>query len=322
MKFARTLRQKLHELPECQSLFEFYKQLKKKLKHSCDSSFASCSGDTSLSGHLVSREASVTQRLPSDSATVNEVAPTQDSLDWGNSRSENTGSDQAEASRAGSVLFPAVSGEELTASELEFVKLLYENLEQFNDTFVEDEETCIIKCRELEDSWNQAETSGAKSIVYKAFINLHCDLLLLMNWSMLAYTSVVKILKKHEKRTGHKLYAPQLESMLEQPFCSAECLGSMVKSVEERIRTIKQEIGHPKASSTEDGTEDDCEPEAGAETAAVGEKRAPCDSDSRGFPHGTEAKIARLQAASSIWKHLRDKRSTPSDYIATPVMKC
>ncbi len=43
-----------------------------------------------------------------------------------------------------------------------------------------------------------------------------------MHWSVLAYTATVKILKKHHKRTGLLLRAPQLADLLSQPFCSSE----------------------------------------------------------------------------------------------------
>ncbi len=57
---------------------------------------------------------------------------------------------------------------------------------------------------------------------YKRFVDFHGELLLLLHWSLLAYTGLVKILKKHLKRTGLPVRAPQLENLLSQPFCSVE----------------------------------------------------------------------------------------------------
>jgi hypothetical protein len=48
------------------------------------------------------------------------------------------------------------------------------------------------------------------------------EVLLLVHWSVLAYTATVKILKKHHKRTGLLLRAPHLGDLLSQPFCSSE----------------------------------------------------------------------------------------------------
>ena len=53
-------------------------------------------------------------------------------------------------------------------------------------------------------------------------VDLHGQLLLLVHWSILAYTGLLKILKKHHKRTGFPIRAPHLEDLLSQPFCSVE----------------------------------------------------------------------------------------------------
>ena len=58
--------------------------------------------------------------------------------------------------------------------------------------------------------------------MYKQFVDFHGELLLLVHWSILAYTGLVKILKKHHKRTGLLVKAPHLDNLLSQPFCSVE----------------------------------------------------------------------------------------------------
>lgn len=59
-------------------------------------------------------------------------------------------------------------------------------------------------------------------------VDLHGQLLLLVHWSILAYTGLVKILKKHHKRTGFPICAPHLENLLSQPFCSVEVGAGLV----------------------------------------------------------------------------------------------
>lgn len=66
------------------------------------------------------------------------------------------------------------------------------------------------------------EGSGKLHGLYKDLIDFHGELLLFMHWSILAYLAMVKILKKHYKRTGLLVNAPQLQNLLEQPFCSTE----------------------------------------------------------------------------------------------------
>lgn len=68
----------------------------------------------------------------------------------------------------------------------------------------------------------QAESKEDKIKMYQTLIDFHGDLLMLMHWSMLAYTGLVKILKKHHKLTGARLHAPELEHLLSNPFCSVE----------------------------------------------------------------------------------------------------
>ena len=53
-------------------------------------------------------------------------------------------------------------------------------------------------------------------------MDFHGEMLLLVHWSILAYTGLVKILKKHHKRTGLLVRAPHLDNLLSQPFCSVE----------------------------------------------------------------------------------------------------
>lgn len=45
---------------------------------------------------------------------------------------------------------------------------------------------------------------------------------MLVHWSILAYTSVLKILKKHHKRTGLQVQELNMQKLLSQPFCSVE----------------------------------------------------------------------------------------------------
>ena len=53
-------------------------------------------------------------------------------------------------------------------------------------------------------------------------MDFHGEMLLLVHWSILAYTGLDKILKKHHKRTGLLVRAPHLDNLLNQPFCSVE----------------------------------------------------------------------------------------------------
>ena len=88
--------------------------------------------------------------------------------------------------------------------------------------FLDKEEDNVIQLSSLEDAAAAAETPEQLHAVYKRFVNFHGELLLMVHWSILAYTGLVKILKKHHKRTGLLVRAPHLDNLLSQPFCSIE----------------------------------------------------------------------------------------------------
>lgn len=88
--------------------------------------------------------------------------------------------------------------------------------------FLDKEEDNVIRLSSLEDEAQTAETPEQLHAVYKRFVNFHGELLLMVHWSILAYTGLVKILKKHHKRTGLLVRAPHLDNLLSQPFCSIE----------------------------------------------------------------------------------------------------
>ena len=94
--------------------------------------------------------------------------------------------------------------------------------------FLDKEEDNVIRLSSLEDEAAAAKTAEQVHAVYKRFVNFHGELLLMVHWSILAYTGLVKILKKHHKRTGLLVRAPHLDNLLSQPFCSVEvsCLAN------------------------------------------------------------------------------------------------
>ena len=104
-----------------------------------------------------------------------------------------------------------------------FVMTLNEDVQQFNELFIEKEEESVIRLRSLEDAAEGAQHNmEAIGKVFKSYVDFHGEMLLLVHWSILAYTGLVKILKKHHKRTGLLVRAPHLDNLLSQPFCSVE----------------------------------------------------------------------------------------------------
>ena len=101
-------------------------------------------------------------------------------------------------------------------SEDEFIRMLNEDLDHFNQSFIEKEEEFIIRYQILEDETPRSLT---------ALIDLHGEMVLLLHWCMLNSAAVVKILKKHDKHTGLLLRTPFLQRIKHQPFC---CTANIV----------------------------------------------------------------------------------------------
>lgn len=114
----------------------------------------------------------------------------------------------------------------LSEEESNFVTALSQTLHQLNDLFLEKEENSVIRVERLEHELAAASNSEQLNELHKQFVDFHGEVLLLVHWSILAYTATVKILKKHHKRTGLLVRAPQLGNLLSQPFCSTEVSGA------------------------------------------------------------------------------------------------
>lgn len=116
----------------------------------------------------------------------------------------------------------------LTNEETEFVQALSDTLNQLNDVYIEKEETSVIRVERLESELATATTPEQLNELHKQFVDFHGEVLLLVHWSILAYTATVKILKKHHKRTGLLVKAPELGNLLSQPFCSTEVCDGLL----------------------------------------------------------------------------------------------
>ncbi|KAL0333901.1 UNVERIFIED_CONTAM: SPX domain-containing protein 2 [Sesamum angustifolium] len=126
--------------------------------------------------------------------------------------------------------------EGMTAEEVDFVKLLEDELEKFNAFFVEQEEEYIIRLKELQDRVAKAKDRKDEMIrIRKEIVDFHGEMVLLENYSALNYTGLVKILKKYDKRTGALLRLPFIQKVLQQPFFTTDLLYKLVKECERML---------------------------------------------------------------------------------------
>ncbi|XP_072968479.1 SPX domain-containing protein 4 [Typha angustifolia] len=131
-----------------------------------------------------------------------------------------------------------------------FVRILNEELEKFNDFYVDKEEDFVIRLQELKEriervkaSKNVAFTSESEFSeemleIRKAFVTIHGEMVLLKNYSSLNFAGLVKILKKYDKRTGGLLSLPFTQRALHQPFFTTEPLTRLVRECEANLELL------------------------------------------------------------------------------------
>ncbi|XP_055804675.1 SPX domain-containing protein 4-like [Solanum dulcamara] len=133
-----------------------------------------------------------------------------------------------------------------------FVRILNEELDKFNDFYVDKEEEFIIRLQELKERIERVkEKSGKDGVltkdsefsdevmgIRKDFVAIHGEMVLLKNYSSLNFAGLVKILKKFDKRTGRLLRLPFTQLALDQPFFTTEPLNRLVRECEENLELL------------------------------------------------------------------------------------
>ena len=103
----------------------------------------------------------------------------------------------------------------LTDEQRLFLKTLNAELQKFNRFFISAEEDFVMKETKLEAAYRQVvNTDGSRAPSFtmqrcratcRALADFHGELVLMEHWVSLNYTALVKILKKHDKRSNLSL---------------------------------------------------------------------------------------------------------------------
>lgn len=196
MKFSKNLSNLIEQtLPDWRDKFLSYKDLKKQLKLIYPKS-----GDPSISSS-------------SSSSTVRRS----------NKRLRLT--DDGDAA--------AAEEEAVTKEVIDFVRLLEDEIDKFNAFFVDQEEEYVIRLKVLQDRVAEARDSNEELMtVGREIVDFHGEMVLLLNYSALNYTGLVKILKKYDKRSGALIRLPFIQKVLQQPFFTTDVLNQLVKECE------------------------------------------------------------------------------------------
>ncbi|KAH9615920.1 hypothetical protein KSS87_008407 [Heliosperma pusillum] len=209
MKFGKSLSNQIEEtLPEWRDKFLSYKDLKKKLK-------------------LI-----VPKNNGNDQINVNNININNNN---DNNNKDNVNDRPIKRQRIacdGDCVTACEEG--MTKEEVNFLRLLEDELEKFNTFFVEQEEEYIIRLKELQDRVAKAKRSNYDEMlkIRKEIVDFHGEMVLLENYSALNYTGLVKILKKYDKRTGALIRLPFIQRVLQQPFFTTDLIYKLVKQCE------------------------------------------------------------------------------------------
>ncbi|CAL5186820.1 unnamed protein product [Lathyrus oleraceus] len=141
---------------------------------------------------------------------------------------------------------------EMSNEETDFRNSLEDELHKFNSFFVEKEEECIIRFKELQDCVAKGKGSNEQMMqIHKDIVDFHGEMVLLENYSALNYTGLVKILKKYDKRTGALIRLPFIQKVLQEPFFTTDLLYKLIKQCETMLDGL-----FPFGESAEPGGDD------------------------------------------------------------------
>nr|QWT68766.1 SPX domain containing protein 4 [Astragalus sinicus] len=133
-----------------------------------------------------------------------------------------------------------------------FLRILNQELEKFNDFYVDKEEDFVIRFQELKERIEGLQRKSCEREKYtydcefseemmdirKDLVTIHGEMVLLKNYSSLNFAGLIKILKKYDKRTGGLLRMPFTQVVLRQPFFTTEPLTGLVHECEENLELL------------------------------------------------------------------------------------
>ncbi|WCJ29640.1 SPX domain gene 2 [Euphorbia peplus] len=208
--------------------------------------------------------------------------------------------------------FEDAAGGYMTKEEVDFIKLLEDELEKFNSFFVEKEEEYIITLKELQDRVARAKDSNDELIkIRKEIVDFHGEMVLLENYSSLNYTGLAKILKKYDKRTGALIRLPFIQKVLQEPFFTTDMLYKLVKECEmmlDRLFPTKEAA----ALSSTDGDEA-CGPSSSSVTTSRN------NGTLSEIEHMDSSYMKSTISALRVLKEIRSGSSTVSVFSLPPL---
>ena len=212
----------------------------------------------------------------------------------------------------------------LTDEQRLFLKTLNAELQKFNRFFISAEEDFVMKETKLEAAYRQVvNTDGSRAPSFtmqrcratcRALADFHGELVLMEHWVSLNYTALVKILKKHDKRSNLSLRSPFLVSVLQQPFYSTEVLTQLITKTESRFRKLNALIASR-------GNEAEANGETNGHVANGADAEDNEDVVATVSTAEVSLSLSRTKAAMECWNGLKDSDSIKRPLGDVPVLQ-
>ncbi|OMP00094.1 hypothetical protein COLO4_12945 [Corchorus olitorius] len=121
----------------------------------------------------------------------------------------------------------------LEAEDMGFTLLLDRELNKINTFYIDKEEDYIIRFRELEIMAQNLNGREEMLEVLKDILSFHAEMVMLLHYSVINFTGLMKIVKKHKKHRGASDESPPyMPRVLQQPFFSTDLLYNLIKGCE------------------------------------------------------------------------------------------
>ncbi|KAI8018891.1 SPX domain-containing protein 1 [Camellia lanceoleosa] len=121
---------------------------------------------------------------------------------------------------------------------IDFIQLLDNELEKVNTFFIDKEEEYIIRIRELKDRVANMKSSEDMTQVKLDILEFHGEMVLLLHYSVINFAGLLKIVKKHNKKTGTVIWLPFMPKVLQQPFFTSDLICELLKECEVMLNQL------------------------------------------------------------------------------------
>ncbi|EEF35777.1 conserved hypothetical protein [Ricinus communis] len=119
-----------------------------------------------------------------------------------------------------------------------FSRLLHNELKKVNTFYLEKEEDYIIRLKELQIRAANLRTNEEKLQVQKDILKFHGEMVLLLQYSALNFRGLIKIVKKHNKKTGTTFEFSAMPRVMQQSFFSTDLLDNLMKEAEAMLARL------------------------------------------------------------------------------------